>query len=420
MWTLPDFSHVILSNHRYPSNSEMEQIVILTLTGHNIMEEGISLLHKVISGDVAGGAREERFELLALKWLPTLSLRQAQELSPFERLLPQDYPGNLSALMSPTPEKAYRQAAVFFAEAELIPDHSSHTMLKFLPPLSTGSKSQSFYSCMTEGPQPLLTLALFKPGVWRPCMRKILSKIQQNGFPVVGLRALVLDSKRADVPTDAQEHQDHLMFRKRSELKNLASGLALALCLQRVNAVKRLLELLGPEDPAEACAGDQHLWRASYGTDTVHNGIYGSLCNQKAVQDMKTLFSDGLRRCETSVVKHEQTPRLSSHPVASLERQQSHTITVIAKNKRSQSVTEQSGWWGVQSAVHFARPPASSCPPSEGPCLILALQEDNVGTCFGLILESICRARPDFQEVRKRLLYPSSKKQGSEVTVLPV
>ncbi|KAL6457267.1 hypothetical protein MHYP_G00342300 [Metynnis hypsauchen] len=57
MWTLPDFSHVILSNHRYPSYSEMEQIVILTLTGHNIMEEGISLLHKVISGDVADAQR---------------------------------------------------------------------------------------------------------------------------------------------------------------------------------------------------------------------------------------------------------------------------------------------------------------------------------------------------------------------------
>ncbi|XP_036421409.1 uncharacterized protein LOC118804902 [Colossoma macropomum] len=385
MWTLPDFSHVILSNHRYPSYSEMEQIVILTLTGHNVMEEGISLLHNVISGDVAGGAGEERFELLALKWLPTLSLRQAQELSPFEvgdrlwqssvaslasspalvcalrrlqafgtlrRLLPQDYPGNLSALMSPTPEMAFRQAALFFAEAELIPDHSSRTMLKFLPPLSTGSKSQSFYSCMTEGPQPLLTLALFKPGVWRHCLGKILSKIQQNGFTLVGLRVLVLDSKMADVLTAAQEHQDH--SKKKSELKYLGSSPALALCLQRVNAVKRLLELLGPEDPAE----DQHLWRASYSTDTVHNGIYGSFSYQKAVQDIKMIFSDGLCCSETSIIKHEQIPCLSSDPVASLERQQSHTITVIAKNKRSQSVIEESGSIGGKAFLGFTL----SCP----------------------------------------------------------
>ncbi|KAL7830675.1 hypothetical protein SRHO_G00318020 [Serrasalmus rhombeus] len=109
--------------------------------------------------------------------------------------------------MSPTHEMAYRQATLFFTEAVLIPDHSSCTRLKFLPPLSTGSKSQSFFSCMTEGPQPLLTLALFKPGVWRHCLHKILSKIQQNGFTLVGLRVLVLDSKMADVLT--QEHQDH-------------------------------------------------------------------------------------------------------------------------------------------------------------------------------------------------------------------
>ncbi|KAL6457265.1 hypothetical protein MHYP_G00342280 [Metynnis hypsauchen] len=41
--------------------------------------------------------------------------------------------------------------------------------------------------------------------------------------------------------------------------------------------------------------------------------------------------------------KHEQIPGLSSDPVASLEQQQSHTITVIAMNKRSQSVVEESG-----------------------------------------------------------------------------
>lgn len=101
-----------------------------------------------------GGVGEDRFELLALKWLPTLSWQQAQELSPFEvserqwhssvvsllsspalvcairrpqafsnmqRLLPQDCPGDLSTLMSTTPEMAFRQAALFFTEAQMIP-----------------------------------------------------------------------------------------------------------------------------------------------------------------------------------------------------------------------------------------------------------------------------------------------------------
>ncbi|GAA6091410.1 uncharacterized protein LOC113536336 isoform X2 [Tachysurus ichikawai] len=132
MWTVPDFSPVILLEHSYASCSETEQIVILTLTGHNIMEMGMSLLHKVLRGNQA----EDRFELLALKWLPTPSWQQARELSPFEvserqwhnnvvrlvsspalvfaitrpqafrimkRILAQDCPGDLSVLMS-TPQ----------------------------------------------------------------------------------------------------------------------------------------------------------------------------------------------------------------------------------------------------------------------------------------------------------------------------
>lgn len=149
-----------------------------------------------------GGVGEDRFELLALKWLPTLSWQQAQELSPFEvgerqwhrsvvslvsspaficairrpkafsnmqRLLPQDYPGDLSVLMSTTPEMTFRQACLFFTEMQVIPgedeakktnqwmekiqwvlsnkyinsfffllDHSSRIMVKFLPPPSIG------------------------------------------------------------------------------------------------------------------------------------------------------------------------------------------------------------------------------------------------------------------------------------------
>lgn len=101
-----------------------------------------------------GGVGEDRFELLALKWLPTLTWQQARELSPFEvserqwhssvvsllsspalicairrlqafnnmqRLLPQGYPGDLSVLMSTTSEMAFRQAALFFTKTQMIP-----------------------------------------------------------------------------------------------------------------------------------------------------------------------------------------------------------------------------------------------------------------------------------------------------------
>lgn len=54
MWTVPDFSPVVLSKHRYPSCNETELIVILTLTIYNIMEMGMNLLHKVLRGNQAG------------------------------------------------------------------------------------------------------------------------------------------------------------------------------------------------------------------------------------------------------------------------------------------------------------------------------------------------------------------------------
>lgn len=92
------------------------------------------------------------FQLLGLKFLPTLTRPQARELTPYEvgerlrnksvsnlmssqalvcalsqveavaslrKLLPQNYPANI--LVSATPEVAFRQASVFFLEHEMTP-----------------------------------------------------------------------------------------------------------------------------------------------------------------------------------------------------------------------------------------------------------------------------------------------------------
>ena len=40
-------------------------------------------------------------------------------------------------LMSPTPEAAYRQAALFFHDRELFPDPKSRSLLPYLPPVRT-------------------------------------------------------------------------------------------------------------------------------------------------------------------------------------------------------------------------------------------------------------------------------------------
>ncbi|XP_051569571.1 dynein axonemal assembly factor 8 [Myxocyprinus asiaticus] len=501
MWTMPDFSHVILSKHRYLSCPDIEQVVILTLTGQNIVEKEMGLLRKVLRGDTAG---QEEFELLALKWMPKLSRWQAQELSPFEvgerewqssvlslmstpalvfvlrrvrafitlrRILSQSDPGNMCVLMSPTPETAFRQACLFFSEAELVPDHSSRPSLKFLAPPYTdtpGLRSQSLYSYMTEGPEPILTLALFKPGAWRHCFGKILSMIKQNGFTLVGLRILLLDSNMAQaliLPPEQQNPTKRVLV-----MKYLRSGFSLALCLLRVNAVKRLLELMGPEDPVAACNEDQTPWWSHFCSDKLHSGIYGSLSYRKAVEDIKLIFPEGLCCTETSMMRHEQICCLCSDPEASSERELSDTLRTAVKDKFhsesgfsqgplvSSNLCQTTCLLIPSNLMQQSQPPFYSeilerllrtdchlvagrlCTPdenqrrhmsellrppadgafhgsllSEGPCLIIALQKDNAVPCLDILLESICRERPDFERIRTKLLYPNSESEAEKL-----
>lgn len=70
--------------------------------------------------------------------------------------------------------------------------------------------SLSFLPLYSTGPEPLLTLALFKPGAWRHCFGKILTIIKQNGYTLVGLRVLLLDSNMANALIHPPEQQVNL------------------------------------------------------------------------------------------------------------------------------------------------------------------------------------------------------------------
>lgn len=56
----------------------------------------------------------------------------------------------------------------------------------------------------------------------------------------------------------------------------MTSGPVVALCLQRENAVGRLLEVLGPSDPRAAKRQSQFFLRGSFGEDCIQNGFYGT------------------------------------------------------------------------------------------------------------------------------------------------
>ncbi|XP_040918192.1 dynein axonemal-associated protein 1 [Toxotes jaculatrix] len=436
------------------------------------MSQGLSLLHRVLTEGPEDDIQHAPFKLLGLKWLPTLTRLQAQELSPYEvgeplchgsqdslmtspalvcalgrmnafasleKLLPHDYPGNLSVLMSPTPEVAFRQVSLFFFEHEIIPDHSVCPSLKFFP-----------QNCSTKDPQMLLTVCLFKPRVWSHSLTKIFHKLQQSGLMLVGLQVVTLDKSDAtsllpaeSEPSDLEAHVDYL-----------GSGSSLALCLQGENAVRRLLDVLGKEDSS--------LWTNSY----------GSRSNEKATEDVKRLFPDGLCCTETSTMRQEQIRSMCSDPLASLEREQSCMLASVAQEILSPSnVSRPNGGsvihsprWQTTCLLIPLNAPLLSQVPTQlemleqllrsgchlvagrmsmldneqrkhiaetlevstsgneemtrlymAPCLILALQGEKIVTGFKLILESIYKDRTDLENVEKMIIYPGSEKEAKQL-----
>lgn len=54
------------------------------------------------------------------------------------------------------------------------------------------------------------------------------------------------------------------------------------ICLQRENAVKKLLDVIGPEDPVIARSLDSFLLRGCYGVNSIHNAVHGNNYIQQA------------------------------------------------------------------------------------------------------------------------------------------
>ncbi|KAM7387063.1 hypothetical protein PAMA_009605 [Pampus argenteus] len=449
MWAVPNPSNEIPSRQKCPFKSNKEQVVVLNLRGKD-MSQGLSLLHRVLTERPRGDVRYSAFELLGLKWLPVLTRLQAQELSPYEvgeqlyhssldslmsspalvcalrrldafaslrELLPHDYPGDLSILMSPTPEVAFRQASLFFFDHEIIPDR-----------------------------QMRLTVFLFKPSHWNHTLATVLCKLQQIGLVLVGLRLLTLDKSDANSLLSAENELSDLEDR----VQFLCSGSSLAVCLEGENAEQRLLCMLAQEDSS--------LWTACYGSGTY----------QRAIQDVKRFFPYGLCCDETSTMRQEQILSLCSDSLASAVREKSCTLAPVAKaglsplmasGPNGETLKHIALWQTtclllplnastlsqvpsqldmlerlLRSGCHLVAGRLSRLDKEQrqhvtgtlkrlssdnermthlqlAPCLIIALQGENVLTCFNLILQSIYKERSDLQKVGEMMIYPESEKE---------
>lgn len=288
---------VDLLRHAFHSNPELEQVCVLTLLKEKASISAGSILNQLLLEKESQESENEKsnpycgFELLGLKLLTSLSMRQAKEFTPckigdglwkkslytltagpalvlalrgvnaFARLQHfMDSHLDLSKskratdsisfdmLMSCTSELACRQLSVIFFDRELFSDQSARRNLHLLPPprrvingvcsgsseslnesdmlgsspnrkarnrrvgLSKSSQKPSLSSVETlwyadmsvvqsllEKPRVIPTVCVLKPRAATKHLGKVLKRLGQEGFSVIGMKMMRLSS--ADVST---------------------------------------------------------------------------------------------------------------------------------------------------------------------------------------------------------------------------
>ncbi|XP_038007546.1 uncharacterized protein C16orf71 homolog isoform X2 [Motacilla alba alba] len=533
---VPEPHHIpldFLCHRAYAAEPGMEQVVMLTVVGMQALKSAGELLQQILLPPIRdqswSAEPDSGLELLGLKWLPHLTWHQAREMTPFEagdthwqsslgtltsspvlvcalrgidafralgaalqawtqgrdRLSTGD--GLPQALMALTPEVTFRQAVLFFTEADLVTDAEHRPAGKFLPPCSRSSRTEgkttvgeswrcraeSLFSFLQAGAQVLCTVLLIKPGLWSRGLPRILRDLHLEKFCVVGMKHLELGAAAAAALLPCELQQDPAAVE--AHCTYLTSGTALVLCLQRPNAVKKLMDLLGPEDPQLAQALDPCLWRAQYGTSTVQNGFYGSRSYARAVQDVKLFFPEGLCCAQCQPVQEQEIHNLKHDPILSLGIRKQHKILTHDPGRHPSVMgSEQPGSPGqalLEQLWHStclvlpgiilrgSEPPpyvalleelvgrgfvvtaarlavldsaqalcvsqmlsrakgsvAAKCSLLEdGLCLVLAAQWDSAVTSLGSLLDSACWQNQSVLDTAEHLLYPQNENQAREL-----
>ncbi|HXF96548.1 MAG TPA: nucleoside-diphosphate kinase [Gemmatimonadales bacterium] len=132
----------------------------------------------------------------------------------------------------------------------------------------------------------MLTLAIIKPdAVEAGLAGKILAHLEQEGFAIRAARLVRL--------TPAQAEAFYAVHRARPFFRPLVafmtSGPALALALERDDAVARLRTVIGATDPAEAQPGTI---RRLYAQSKERNAIHGSDSPETAAREVAFFFSE--------------------------------------------------------------------------------------------------------------------------------
>ena len=132
-----------------------------------------------------------------------------------------------------------------------------------------------------------LTLAIIKPdAVQGRLTGKILAHLEEAGFALRAARLVRLTTAQAEAFYAV--HRDRPFFRPLVAF--MTSGPALALALEREDAVRHLREVIGATDPAEARPGTV---RKLYAQSKERNAIHASDSPENAAREVAFFFAEG-------------------------------------------------------------------------------------------------------------------------------
>src|SRR5258707_2701523 len=130
----------------------------------------------------------------------------------------------------------------------------------------------------------MLTLAIIKPdAVAARHTGKIIAHLEAEGFQIRDAQMVRLTGSRAE--SFYEVHRERPFFRPLVTF--MTSGPALALALERDNAVTHLREVIGATDPAQAKPGTI---RRLYAQSKERNAIYASDSPANARHDVAFFF----------------------------------------------------------------------------------------------------------------------------------
>lgn len=129
------------------------------------------------------------------------------------------------------------------------------------------------------------TLAIVKPDAFAAGYAgRIVARIYEEGFRVVGMKKLHLSEKQA--AGFYYVHADKPFF---DDLKGfMSSGPCVVLVLEADGAIRKWRDLMGATNPADAAAGSL---RKEFGTSLGRNAVHGSDAPETAAFEIGYFFS---------------------------------------------------------------------------------------------------------------------------------